>query len=79
MTAYLETLLCDVFKAQGLKHPERAARRATEAFDIAKRNERIYEATKRSSHVEVAAQFHISERQVERIVRAYLLTVQKIA
>lgn len=44
MTAYMESLLCEVFRAQGLKNPARAARKAAEVFDLQKRDERIYEA-----------------------------------
>lgn len=65
MTAYLESLLRDVFRAQGLKNPARAARKAAEAFDMQKRDERIYEA--RGSIQEIADAHGMKPSSVKNI------------
>ncbi len=79
MSEAVERILCEVFKAQGLKNPGTAAHRAALDFDRAKRKERIYDATAHSTNAEVAEAFGISERRVEQIVKEYLLTRNKIA
>ena len=40
----IEVLLLEVFRAQGLRNPARAAKRAADEFDRQRTNERIYDA-----------------------------------
>ena len=72
-------LLLDVFKAQGLKNPDTAARRAADDFDQAKRNERIYEARGTMTEREVAERFGVSNQRVRQIVREQLLLKRSAA
>ena len=65
MSDYLESLLCEVFKAQGLKNPGRAAKKAADAFDMQKRDERIYDA--KGSIQEIADAHEMSPQSVKNI------------
>lgn len=68
----LEQILCDVFRAQGLKAPAHAARRAVEGFQQAERDQRIYEMKSRGMSAEQASAVSgLSIRRVQQIWKAF--------
>lgn len=79
MKTAMEQLLCDVFRAQGLRSPDAAARRAVEGYEAQRRAERIYEYRVHHTEAETAETFGISAIRVRQIVRQVVTGFEKIA
>lgn len=69
MASYLETLLRDVFTAQGAVDAAGLAERAAREFEQDQRDARIYELRAIMTQAEVAERFSISPIRVKQIVR----------
>ena len=69
MASYLETLLRDVFTAQGAVDAAGLAKRAAREFEQDQRDARIYELRAIMTQAEVAERFSISPIRVKQIVR----------
>lgn len=68
MSQYLESLLCDVFRAQGASDPEGLAHKAAQELDIDKRDTRIYEMRAHHSEKETSERFGLTVRRIRQIV-----------
>lgn len=66
----LQQLLLDVFRAQGLLNPERAAEQAFEVVQSSEYNARIYEQRKHSTNKQIAVNHGKSERRIRQIIKA---------
>ena len=74
MTTYLQTLLAEVFRAQGAADAAGLAKRAAKDFEMDQRDSRVYEL--RCAHYsvdEVAGIVGVTHRRVEQIYRAQMI------
>ena len=67
--SYLESLLCDVFRAQGAADARGLAKRAAKDFDFDQRNKNIYELSATLEDILISERMGISLRRVQQIVK----------
>jgi DNA-binding CsgD family transcriptional regulator len=76
----LESLLRDVFKAQGAADAAGLAKRAARDFNLDQRDADIYEMRCNGYSEKATAERHgVTQRRVRQIVREHLIMVRSIA
>jgi hypothetical protein len=70
---FLETLLYDVFKAQGAADPAGMAHKVALDFEMDQRNAKIYELRRVMSAKALADRFKLTEQHIHRIIREQMM------
>ena len=69
MSLYIESLLYDLFVAQGCRDAVGTAKRAADIYVKAKRDQTIWEMSKTMKPGEIALRYGLSTRQIAAIVQ----------
>ena len=76
---FLETLLHDVFKAQGAADAAGLAHRAAKDFDMDQRDAKVYELRATLTEKQVAERFGLSRIRVRQIVKEQMTIRRNVA
>ena len=79
ITSHIETILRQVFEAEGAPDAAGLARRAARDFDLAERNEQIYQMRASMATSQIGQRFGMSARRVKQIVREQLAIRHSVA
>lgn len=77
--AYLESMLKDVFAAQGAADAAGLARRAARDFDMDQRDAKVYELRATLTEKQVAERMGMSVQRVRQIVHVQMMLRRSIA